>query len=275
LIRAPAFRFALSKRLNYYVAMKALVSGRNGRAIPVLDKVIELLRLNVMDSVWRSVHYSARRRIDLRWGVSRCLPKGVSLNAASVRWNLGANTRSIGRTKRLKQGRMMKGRLVLGLLLMAVTLQAQAGPYAGFKVGKLDYDLPYFEDPTTFEVFLGNRFNENFAVELNYIDLGESEDGIPPVWTLSGDSVGIGLRLFLPLSETVEFTGRLGIHSWQLELHEAGTGTIADDDGTDLFYGVGVNVGLTPNIGMGAHYTVYDLDEEDASVLSFDLQFRF
>jgi len=170
---------------------------------------------------------------------------------------------------------MMKGRLVLGLLLMAVTLQAQAGPYAGFKVGKLDYDLPDFEDPTTFEFFLGNRFNENFAVELNYIDLGESEDGIPPVWTLSGDSVGVGLRLFLPLSEQVELTGRLGIHSWQLELHEAGTGTIADDDGTDLFYGVGVNVGLTPNVGMGAHYTVYDLDEEDASVLSFDLQFRF
>ncbi len=169
----------------------------------------------------------------------------------------------------------MKFNWVIALVLLAGASLAQAGPYAGFKVGVLDYDLPYFEDPTTFEIYLGNRFNENFAIEFNYIDLGESEDGIPPVWTLSGDSLGIGLRLFAPLSQQLELTGRVGIHSWNLELSEEGFGTFAEDDGTDLFYGVGVNLDVTPNVGLGAHYTVYDFDEEDASVLSFNLLFRF
>ncbi len=169
----------------------------------------------------------------------------------------------------------MKGQWLIGSVLLAGASLAQAGPYVGFKVGVLDYDLPYFEDPTTVEIYLGNRFNENIAVEFNYIDLGESEDGIPPVWTLSGDSVGVGLRLFAPLSKQVELSGRVGVHSWNLELSEAGFGTIFEDDGTDLFYGVGVNLGLASNLGLGAHYTVYDFDEDDASVLSFNLQFRF
>ena len=169
----------------------------------------------------------------------------------------------------------MKGRLSLGLMLLLAASLAQAGPYMGFKFGTLDYDLPYFDDATTFEIMLGNRFNENFAIEASYIDLGESEDGIPPVWTISGSSLGLGMRVFAPVTDQVELTGRIGIHSWELQLDEDGYGTLFEDDGTDLFYGFGVNFGLTPNLGLGAHYTIYDLDEEDVTSLSFDMMFRF
>ncbi len=168
---------------------------------------------------------------------------------------------------------MKRRYLTAGLMLISGAAAAQ--PYMGVQIGTLDYDLPHFDNPTTLELYVGNRFNENFALEFNYIDLGESEDGIPPVWTLSGESFGGALKLFAPLSDQVELTGRIGVHSWNLELTEEGFGTLAEDDGTDLFYGFGVNLGLSRNLGLGAHYTIYDFDEDDASVMSFNLQFRF
>lgn len=169
----------------------------------------------------------------------------------------------------------MKLRVFIGLFLLCGFSLLHAQPYAGIKVGSLDYDLPNFKDATTVEVYFGQRINRNLAVEFNFVDFGESEDGIPPVWTLSGNSVGLGLRVFAPVSDQVDLTARLGFHSWEVELSEEGYGLLAKDDGTDLFYGFGINVDLTPNLGLGAHFTQYDLDEEDASEISFQLQLNF
>lgn len=169
----------------------------------------------------------------------------------------------------------MKIEIISGLTLLACASFAQAEPYVGFQVGTLDYDLPNFDDPTSIEVYVGSRLNENLAVELNYVDFGESEDGIPPVWTLSGSTFGVGAKFFVPVADGIDLYGRLGVHTWEVELKEAGFGQLAKDDGTDIFYGMGMNFDLSENISLGANYAIFQMDEEDASILSAVMQVNF
>lgn len=169
----------------------------------------------------------------------------------------------------------MKSRIIGGMLLLGASAVAHAEPYMGLQVGSLDYDLPNFDNATSIEVLGGYRINENLGFEVNYVDFGESEDGIPPVWTLSGDTLGVAARFIAPLSDQVELYGRLGLHSWSVDLKEEGFGTLAKDDGTDTFYGVGVNFNLSPTIALGAGYTVFNMDEEDATILGAMLQVNF
>jgi OmpA-OmpF porin, OOP family len=169
----------------------------------------------------------------------------------------------------------MKLRTFGGMLMLGAASMAHAEPYMGLQVGSLDYDLPNFDKATSVEVLGGYKLNENFGVELNYVDFGDSEDGMPPVWTLSGDTFGVAARFIAPLSDQFELYGRLGMHTWSLDLKEEGYGTLAKDDGTDTFYGVGVNFNLSPSISLGAGYTVFNMDQEDATIIGGVLQVSF
>lgn len=169
----------------------------------------------------------------------------------------------------------MKARIISGALLLVSASVSQAEPYMGLQVGSLDYDLPNFDNPTSIEVLAGYRLSENLGFELNYVDFGDSEDGIPPVWTLSGDTVGVAARFIAPLSGQLELYGRLGMHAWSMELKEDGYGTLAKDDGTDSFYGVGLNFNLSDSIALGAGYTVFNMKDEDATIIGGVLQVSF
>jgi hypothetical protein len=171
----------------------------------------------------------------------------------------------------------MKARVfsAITILLLGFGSVASANPYGGVSVGKVDYDLPYFDKATGFEFYMGTKISPNAAIEVSYVDFGESDDGIPPVWTISGNSLGGSMKLMAPLSRGLDIYARLGIHMWDLELEEDGFGVIAEDDGTDLMYGFGALLKLASNIGAGFKYTIYDLDEEDASMLALDFQVQF
>ncbi len=186
---------------------------------------------------------------------------------------------------------MPKGRIWVALgaagLLAAQAAQAQESgrPYIGAGLGQFMYeeDVPPFgsfdESDTAWKIFGGYRFNDYFAVEGGYADLGEPED------TLSGINVELDIDAFVveavgfvPLGQQFELFGKLGVASWDAKATASagGVSASADDDGTDLAWGVGGKFGVAPNFDIRAEWEAVDIDGADqADFLSVGVQYNF
>src|SRR5690606_21787527 len=124
--------------------------------------------------------------------------------------------------------------------------------YLGFGIGKVDPDLgSEFDDPTGCELFGGAMLNDSIAVELFYTDLGSSKDNFAPTWTVDASTIGLGLAAFAPVNESFSLAARFGVHSWDAELSEAGVGTLLEDDGTDIYFGIGALLRASEKVSVG------------------------
>ena len=173
-------------------------------------------------------------------------------------------------------------RLCLFAVLLAFYGQSAASWYIGGGIGRVDYGLEEassFETSTGFELILGNRLNRNIAVEASYIDFGESDDGIPPLWRVDMESLAFGALLNAPVAESFDIFVKLGVHIWDAKVTEDGFGIIAEDDGNDLFFGFGAAVKADKNITIGARYNVYEYEiapfDDEASMLLFNVLVGF
>ncbi len=169
----------------------------------------------------------------------------------------------------------MKFKIGSALLALAFSSTLSAQPYLGVGVGQGDYDVPTFDESTSFEIFGGYKFNKNFAIEGKYVDFGDSDDGIPPVWTLSGSSIGVYAKGILPVSEQFDLYGIAGFQSWEVDLDEDGFGNLVGDDGTDLGYGIGADLMIGEAFSVGVAYTIFDADEEEVTTLGVNGAYRF
>jgi len=167
------------------------------------------------------------------------------------------------------------GLLVASLSFATHVCAQDVGPYLSASVGQSDVDLPGFDEGTSFSLGLGYSVNKNFAVEAYYIDFGESEDNIAPVWTLSADALAFAVVGKLPFNEMVSAYAKLGFFAWDAELEEAGFGQIASDDGADLTYGLGVLLNVTEKFACFAQSQNYELDDVDIDNISLGIQFGF
>ncbi|MGB5398480.1 MAG: porin family protein [Gammaproteobacteria bacterium] len=170
--------------------------------------------------------------------------------------------------------------LTMALLCASVSAVADVKDtgYIGIGFGSVDYDadsISSFNDPTGFELLVGKEINRNLSFELSYIDFGEADDGVAPVWRLEGSSLTAGALIRARAGQTADVFLKLGMHSWDIDLTEDGVGIISSDDGTDIFYGFGVSVKASKSIGIGARYNVYDFDGNDVSMLSVHAQLSF
>ena len=154
-------------------------------------------------------------------------------------------------------------RLCSLVTLLAVFGNCAASWYMGGGIGRTDYgleELSRFDKATGFELMLGNSVNRNLSFEASYIDFGESDDGIPPVWRVDAESLAFGALLTAPVASGFDVFVKLGLHIWDIEVAEDGFGVFAEDDGNDLFFGFGAAVRVDKNLRIGARYNVYDYE---------------
>lgn len=161
-------------------------------------------------------------------------------------------------------------------LLFATPVCAQGvGPYLTISIGQTDVDVPYFDDGTSFSLGAGYSLNKNFALEASYIDFGESDDGIPPVWTLSADAVVLSVVGKIPFNPIVSGYAKLGFAAWDAEVEEDGFGQIFSDDGTDITYGLGILFNTAGQVLGFIQYQSYELDDIDLDNVSVGAQINF
>lgn len=169
-------------------------------------------------------------------------------------------------------------KLIAAAILGMCASLSHAEVYIGAAVGMgmVDTDISDFDDSTTFSVSGGYRFNENFALELGYVDLGDAEDDVDPVWTLEADGFTAAAVVIVPVTSGLEIFGKLGAFMWDATLSEAGFGEFANDDGTDVTIGVGVSYQVMQNFGLVAEYQYFTFDEDiDVGNLSIGARLIF
>ena len=182
--------------------------------------------------------------------------------------------------------------IVLGIAsLSIVSLNADAEApetYIGIGQGEYkfefdsdDIDTDFEDDQGVSRIYIGSKFSETVGIEFSFLEFDDANQN-----NLETEIEGLSLAgiLSAPLSEHFSVFGKAGWFSWQADVDgQIGTGPAAisfsnEYEGDDLFYGLGLKLGLTNHVDLRVDYDRYELDEEidpELDILSANVQFVF
>ena len=190
--------------------------------------------------------------------------------------------------------------LVCFIFLTGIAIAQETKWYFGAGYGLSDVDTGVSgltgtatldEEDSGFKFFGGFQFNKFVGVEIAYVDFGEAElrgnngdtfvvDGVTYQFTASNASIDAEATAFvietvlsLPLGDVSgnDFLNyltpflKVGVHFWDIEYSISAsnlTTTTADDDGTDLVFGAGIDFNLFKNVGLRAEWERFMFDDE-------------
>lgn len=187
-------------------------------------------------------------------------------------------------------------KFVIASLLMtsAAPALAQGNFYGEFLLGNADQTVSgsgggvsvdvVSDSDIAFGLRGGYQFNETFSAELTLQELGEVEDNVDGL-NLGIDTsiVALGIKAALPINDQWALSGRVGFASWDSDLSVDGQSD-GSEDGSDLYYGVGVDYSFNDTIYLGVEYTLTDMDfgseegvsiENEGKVFSLSLGYKF
>jgi len=163
----------------------------------------------------------------------------------------------------------------LALALFGTAAQAaDNGVYIGAGVSQVKLDdvgkdfnsgnLNDFKlDDTSWKLIAGFRPIDNFAVELNYMDLGSEDRTIGGVAFSADGKAYAGYAVgFIPIGP-IDLFAKGGLVRWESKASASGPlGFRLDDDGTEFGYGLGVQARLGSLAGR-LEYEKFDVDHTD------------
>ncbi|AYQ57543.1 hypothetical protein MS2017_1870 [Bathymodiolus thermophilus thioautotrophic gill symbiont] len=126
------------------------------------------------------------------------------------------------------------------------------------------YTLKY--KSTSFKALVGKRLNDNVATELQFTNFTKDAitvDGVVTILDTSGNSFGVaGLYYFNSGEDFLPFV-KLGFHSWDFKTTNTSTGVSSELDGTDIFYGIGVDGKINETMKYRVEFEKMDIDGDD------------
>ena len=133
------------------------------------------------------------------------------------------------------------------------------------------------------KAFVGFRLGRHLALELGWVDLGDVRySGTSGVVPVTGGRIGVsGLNGsvvgLVPLGGNIELFGKLGTIAWEAEASDqrAGLPFTRKTDGKDLSAGLGVNLYFARHAGLRVEAERFELDNDNADLVSANLLMRF
>jgi len=183
--------------------------------------------------------------------------------------------------------------LITTLTIANITYGAE--PYAGFSLGQIkvgDFCDDFSSIPgvscedtdTSFKVFGGAKINKNFAVEGSYIDFGElvAKDNFDS-FTAEITGFNISAVGIIPVSDSVDIFGKVGMLFWDLKLALSGTfNDSLSEDGNDISFGFGANFDVNDTFAIRAEFEKFNsigkestTEESSVALLSLGAVFKF
>ena len=149
------------------------------------------------------------------------------------------------------------------------------------------------EDDEGYSLYAGWPINENLDIEASYQDFGEAslsgvsgnqfkidgttyEFNATATLAASVTSLGFAAKPKFEISDGVMLYGKLGVHSWDAKLSITSTtvSASADDSGTDVFFGGGIQVSLE-NLNGRIGFTKFDLDGDYVDSINIGVSYSF
>jgi len=166
----------------------------------------------------------------------------------------------------------MLNKTILAALLCSTSALSFANGYVGGSLGSTDYDDSEIDDGTSFSLYAGYEFNENFAVEAAYTDFGDGDiDDYDMEIEVDGFSA-VGLAK-APLNDDFELYAKVGILFWDVSVDFDGYSV--GDDGSDLIYGAGASYKFCKPCKVRFEYLMADIEDGDVSNLNLGLSYYF
>jgi len=163
---------------------------------------------------------------------------------------------------------------------------APGSRYFGLNVGQSDFSLPsgtgaFPSDnkDTSYNIYGGSYFNNNFGLELGYTDFGKANRAGGQT-----EAQGINLSLVgrLPLSNSFNLLGKLGTTYGHTRVSSAAASGIASgsESGWGLSYGLGAEWAFTPAMSAVLAWDEHDMKfvgtgNQRVSTTSLGLRYRF
>jgi opacity protein-like surface antigen len=130
------------------------------------------------------------------------------------------------------------------------------------------------DERVSYKGIVGLQMSPYFALEGQYIQFGDFEDG-----PLSIDVSGLtasGL-VILPFTSNVSAYGKAGVLFWDVDLdfEQGGQRDSFSDDGNDFTYGLGLRLALSQALVLRLEYERFALEDNDVDTASANLLFHF
>jgi OOP family OmpA-OmpF porin len=155
--------------------------------------------------------------------------------------------------------------------------------YAGLNLGRSDYNIGCAgtscdNNGNTAKVYLGGKFNNNFGLELGYVNMGTGNFA-------GGDVKAQGLNVSLvggvPVGSSSSIFGKIGTTAGRTRVSGTiPTAATGSEDGWGMSYGVGALIGISPNWGVRLDADRYRFDfrgigDKNVDTLTVGLQYNF
>ena len=189
---------------------------------------------------------------------------------------------------RLFSRAFMKTRI--GLLTIAALALAFMTPAAfaeGFSVGasigssKISVDdsssgIDFDSSDVGWKVFGKYMFNDNWGLEVGYVNLGNPDDTILGVnIDVEADGIDAFLIGSYPATESFDLFGKVGFLAWDAEISAPGIPP-ESDDGTDLAVGIGGAFHTTDTFSILGEWEWFDIEDSDSVwMLSIGIEVGF
>ncbi|MFC1750416.1 porin family protein [Pseudomonadota bacterium] len=136
-------------------------------------------------------------------------------------------------------------------------------------------------DDTSIGIRGAYQFNERIAIELAFHNYGETDDTYIDSFgdtindKIETTSINIGVKGVLPLENGFSLAGRLGVAMWDYTLNETdsslpGFVINSEDDGTDIYYGIGAQYDFNEKVFVGMEYTITEMDVSLFGIVAAD-----
>lgn len=148
--------------------------------------------------------------------------------------------------------------------------------------GTVDVD----DEDLGWKFFGGYNFNKYFGAEIGYMNLGSVDAAFnvtaPVAATGSADIDVDGFMaagtLSYPINEFVDVSGKVGVYLWNADgtVKVSTVSMSADDDDSDLLFGIGGKYHYTENITFRAEWErAFDVGDSDLDLFSVGVQYNF
>lgn len=193
--------------------------------------------------------------------------------------------------------------LILFGLVLSTQVLAQDSPwYVGASIGQSDLSdevsaitANVDDEDTGYKLLVGYELMSNINIEVQYTDLGEVSVSGDAGDTFSsgttyeflrdnanikaeGSSFGVSGLAKMQANDLVAILFRAGVQGWDVD-YSVSASDIASaslsDDGTNLFYGIGVEIATVGNIAIRGEYEVYDFNDGNVRLSSLGVVFKF
>jgi OOP family OmpA-OmpF porin len=174
---------------------------------------------------------------------------------------------------------------LLTIAALALALMTPAALAEGFSVGasvgssKITVDdsgIDFDGSDVGWKVFGKYMFNDNWGVEVGFVDLGNPDDTILGVdIDVEADGIDAFFIGSFPASESFDLFGKVGYLSWDAEISSPGIPS-ESDDGSDLAFGIGGAFHTSDQFSILGEWEWFDIEDSDSVwMLSIGIEVGF